>query len=373
VANDYPQIVDKSTLTGVFQADQFMGIGVEGQKDAGGTATVGLPIIVKTADEANTFFGPASSLASLVKFILGRGINYVYAVASASAALPLLAARQTAWAALEENENVRIRLSDSLVQADLVALADSCEFAENIQNKQFCFVQLGGVSVKATALTAATAVSSKRGVLTSGGVYDLNGNLLSGPYGAAYAACEVAKNPDIADSLNEMSIPATAGIEKEVATGLPIYRLRSGGGVPINDHQDLLTGGVSPYQQGRDGLAAFTHLRLTYAVDTTFDALTTLLIKDEVFIGIRKRLREEKFLRVGNTVDNRSRAAKVVQMFLQEHDDWVQPVALADGTTGYGVTAVPGVDEKSFTINYFGKVVRGTNVININGTLTIAA
>ena len=373
MVNDYPQIVDKSTLTGVFQADQFMGIGVEGQKDAGGSATVGLPVLVRTAEEANTLFGAASSLAALVKFILERGINYVWAVASASGSAPLLAARQTAWAALEENEDVRIRLTDSTTQADLVALADSCEWAEGIQHKQFCVVQLGGTTVKANALTAATAIASKRAVLTSGGIYDLNGNLLSGQYGAAYAACEIAKNADIADSMNEMAIPATAGLEKEVATGLPIYRLRAGGGIPVNDFQDLLTGGVSPFQQGRDGLAAFTHLRTTYTVDTTFDALTTLLIKDEVFIGIRERLRDEGFLRLPNNANNRARAAKTVQMYLQERSDWVEPVELPDGTVGYGVSAVASADEKTFTVNYRGKIVRGTNVININGTLTIAA
>lgn len=373
MANDYPQIVDKSTLTGVFQTDQFMVIGVDGQKDVVGTAVIGLPVRVMTAEDANTLFGPASSLAALVKFILGRGISYVWAVASASGAAPTLVQRQAAWAPLEENADIRIRLTDSVTQADLVALADSCENAELIQHKQFCFLGLALPSVKATAITAAGAVASKRAVLVTPGIYDLNGNLLAGQYGAAYAACEVAKNPDITDSMNLMDVPATAGIEKDVATAMPLYRIKANGGTPINDFQDLLAAGVSPFQQSRTGLAAFTHLRMAWVVDTTFDALQTLLIKDQVFIDIRNLLLDHKALRQGDTGNNRSLAAVIVESYLKSHDDWVERVSLSDGTTSYGVTVVDGVDSKSYTVNYFGRVVRGTNVINVNGTLTIPA
>lgn len=373
MANDFPQIVDKSTLTGVFQSDQFMVVGVEGQKDVPGTATVALPVRVTTAEEANGFFGPASSLATLCKFLLARGLNYVWAVASASGSAPTLVQRQAAWVALEENPDIRIRLTDSVTQADLVALADSCEWAEGIQHKQFMFGGLGGVSAKATLITAAGAVASKRGLLVGGHVYDVNGNLLSGQYDAAVAAVEVALNPDIMDSMNGKPIGATAGIEKDVATGLPIWRYKANAGAPINDFQDLLTAGVSPYQQDRSGQAAFTHLRTTWVADTTFDALTTLLIKDQVFLDIRDLLLDHKALRQTNNQDSRSLAAKIVEEYLKGHSDWVDKVNLADGTRGYGVTVVNGADGKSYTVNYFGQVQRGTNVINVNGTLTIPA
>lgn len=371
MANDYPQIVDKSTLTGVFQTDQFMVVGVEGQMNAGATAVVGRPVVVSSAEDANTLFGANSSLAGLVTFLLSRGLNFVWAVASASGVAPTLVQRQTAWAALEENPDIRIRLTDSVTQADLVALADSCEFAEAIQHKQFCFVSVGSPAAKATNIAAAGAIASKRAVLVTPGVYDLNGNLLAGQYVAALVAGEVAKNPDIADSLNNVDVPATAGIEKDVATDMPIYRLRAGAGTPVNDFQDILTAGGSPLQQSRTGLAAFSHLRTTWTVDDTFDALMTLLIKDEVFLGIRNMLLDGRALRTGNTATNRALAAKQVDQWLRTHGDWVEPVVLADGTTGYGVSVTPSADLKSFTVNFFGQVVRGTNVININGTLTI--
>jgi len=370
--NLYPQVVDKSTLTGVFRNEQFLTIGVEGQADAGGTATVALPVICTTPDDANTFFGPASSLAGLVNYLLAQGIEFVYAVAASKGSAPSLAQRQAAWATLEDNPSIRIRLTDSTLQADLVALADSCENAEGIQNKQFCIVGLPIPAVKATAISAAGAVASKRAVLVSPHVYNLSGTLMSGQYGAAKAAALIALNPDIADSMNGMELGGTGGVELD-ATGLPIYRLRTNGGAPINDFEDLETGGVSPFQQSPNGLAAFTHLRTTYTVDSTFDSLMTLLIKDQVFIDIRKILLDNEFLRKGNTDANRAMAAKLVDQYLKSVSDWVQPITLPDGTTGYGVSAVASSDQKSFTVYYYGQVVRGTNVINVNGTLTIPA
>lgn len=373
MANDFPQVIDQSTLTGVFQTDTFLSVAVEGEMAADGDATIALPESIETAAEAATAFGAASSLTSIASFLLGRGFSRVKAVASATDAAPTLVERQAAWEALEDDTTVRVRLTDSVTQADLAALADSCENAEAIQNKQFCCVALGTPSAKATLSAAAAAILSKRAVLFGPGVYDLDGNLLSGGVLAALCAGEIAKNPDITDSLNLYEIPATAGIEVDPATDLPIFRLRANAGAPIDDFQDLLDGGASPLKQADSGTAQFTHIRTTWTTDDTFDALQTLLIKDEVFLGIKQELLDAKFLRKPNTADNRNFAAAIVDSWLKAHDTWVEQVVLPNGTTGYGVTTTPSVDGKSFTVNYFGQVVRGDNVIAINGTLTIAA
>lgn len=369
MANDFPQVIDRSTLTGVFTQDDFLPIGVEGTMAVDGDAAIGHPEVITTAEDAATAFGAAAPLTDLVTFILGRGIGSVIAVGSDPS--HDLASRQDAWETLEDDPTVRVRLTEGALQAELAALADSCEFAEAIQNKQFCFTALATPITKAGLSTAATAIASKRAVLVGPGVYDLDGNLLGGGKLAALAACEIAKNPDIADSLNLMPIPATAGIEKETATGLPKFRLHANGGAPIDDFQDLLDDGVSPFMQHASGRAGFTHLRTTWITDDTFDALMTLLIKDEVFIGVRNTLLEDNFLRIGNTVENRSRAQAVVDAYLKSKSDWIEPIELPNGTVGYGVTVVASSDLKSFTVSYFGNVVRGTNVININGTLTI--
>jgi hypothetical protein len=280
--------------------------------------------------------------------------------------------RKTAWQALADDPSVRIRLSDTTVQADQVALADSCEAAETIDNKQFCVVAMATPSSKATLSSLAGAVASKRGVVVGPGVYDTAGNLVGGASLAAIVAAEIAKNPDISDSLNTYEIPATAGIEKEAATGLPLFRLRSTfGGAPVDDFQDLLDDGVSPIQQAPSGLAAFTHLRSSYTVDDTFDSLQTLLIKDQLFLDIRENLRDNNMLRLPNTADNRTLAAALTDAYLKSHDDWVSPVQLTDGSIGYGVTTQSFPDGSGFTLYYYGEVVRGTNRIDVAGTLQI--
>jgi hypothetical protein len=178
-------------------------------------------------------------------------------------------------------------------------------------------------------------------------------------------------NQDITDDMDGMPLPATTGIERDPTNNMPVFRNRAGAGTPVNDFATLLAGGVSPLRQGRAGQAELTHLRMTWTVDTTYDALMTLLIKDGVFLALRDTLLAQKFLRRGNTASNRALAAKLVDTWLRAHNDWVQPVQLGDGTLGYGVTVTPSPDKKTMNVSYQGEVVRNTQVININGVLVI--
>ena len=362
-------VTDESTLTGVFQSETYLPVGIEGEMAVDGDATYALPEQITSAADAATAFGTTSSLTSLVQLLLSRGYSKVTAVASEAS--HDLAGREAAWEALEDDDTIRLRLTDSTVQADMAALADSCENAESIQNKQFCVLAMGTPSSKSTLSTIASAIASKRAVLVGPGIYDLDANLLGGGKLAAVCGAEIAKNPDITDSLNLYEIPATAGLELEAASGLPLFRLHANSGSPIDDFQDLLDDGVSPLKQADSGLAAFTHIRTTWTEDDTFDALQTLLVKDEVFIGLRSELLSNNFLRKPNTSDNRKLAAAIVDAWLKAHDTWVAPVSLTDGSTGYGVTTAASTDGKKFTVSYKGEVVRGTNVIAIDGVLTI--
>lgn len=371
----YPEVRDVSSLTGVLNLGTALVIGVEGRKDTAGTGVVATPYLITDPTQADSLFGPASNLALLVKSIMARGIMAVYAVASASNVAPTLANRQAAWTAQEENPDIRIRLTDSTTQADLAALADSCEWAEQIQNKQFCVVSIASPTTQANLTTAAGAVASKRGVLVGPAIYDGNGVLLSGQYAAAYVASEIAKNPDIADDLDTAVLVGTTGIEKDSVNGMPLFRVRAGAGTPVNDFSTLLGAGVSPLRQGRSGQAEIVHLRTTYTTDTTYDALMTLLIKDQLFIDVRSALLDpgNKFLRRGNTPDTRSLAAKVVEGVLNARRTWLQPVVLPDGTTGFGVTVTASADKRTMIVTYQGEIVRNTQRIDVNAVLTIPA
>lgn len=366
----YPEVQDATTLGPRFSQSVFLPVAIEGQKDAGGSATVAAVNEVFTPVQAETLFGAASSLATFVKFLLGRGIPSVKAIASASASLPTLVQRQAAWAVLEADPLIRIRLTDSVVQADHVALADSAEFAELIYHKQVAFMGMPAGTTQAALQTAAAAIASKRGVLVGPGIYDENGVLLSGALAACAVAAEVAKNPDITDDLDRMMLSSFTGIERD-ANGMPIFRKRVTAGTAVNDFETLLTAGVSPLKTGTNGGVEITHLRTTYITDTTFDALQTRLIVDQLFIDVRDYVLNNNFLRRGNTQKTRDDLKAGVEALLRERSNWLLPKAQPDGTMGYMVAIIPSVDLRQVTISYQGVVVRGIQKVLVDGKLEI--
>lgn len=372
----FPEIIDGSTLGTRPTPGIFLPIGIEGQADADGTAAVGDLKLISRPVDAETTFGVASSLAALIKFILDRGAGPVWAIASAKAVAPTLIQRQAAWQTLEAKREVRIRLTDSTTQADLVGLATSCDNANKLNNKQFCIVGLAAGTTKANLITAAAALAAaadqgKRSVPVAPGVYDENGTLKSGAYSAAAVAAAVAQNNDPSDDLDTLTLPKLTAIEQTVA-GLPVFRSIVVGGVVTNDFEDLLQGGVSPLMPGLDGGVAISHLRMAHIGSAgAWDALMTRIIMDQLFILIRDSAIRFNSLRKGNTQTRRDQLASRITALLDANADIVQPVVLGDGTKGYGVT-VTGSSRQN-VISYSGEVVRGASTILVAGNLVIAA
>jgi hypothetical protein len=191
--------------------------------------------VINRDDEAVTQFGAASKLTLVVREILARGAGPVVAAASAKSTTPTLPQRQAVWAAMESDTTIRIRLTASEVQADLVALATSVANADLLFNKQIALVGMPSGSTKANLIAAATAIqgalllrwcsapASTRIGLVGPGVYDQSGALRGGSIAAAAVAAEVAKNADPSNDLDLWGIPLLTGIEKDV-NGLPIFR-----------------------------------------------------------------------------------------------------------------------------------------------------
>ena len=370
----FPEVIDASTLGAKFTSSIYLPIGVEGWIDAasGGDAVVNQIYAITTPAEAVQRFGPATiSIVKLINFLLARGVAPVYAVASKrSVTIPTLAERQAAWANLESDERVRIRLTDSVIQAEHVALADSAEFAELINNKQFAIVGMPAATSKANLLTAAAAIASKRGVLVGPGVYDNSGVLQSGMYAAAAVAAEVSKNADPSDDLDLLKIPNLTGIELD-AQGMPIFRRKVVAGVPANDFEDLLAGGVSPLMAGRGGGVDITHLRTTWTTDGTFDSLMTRIIADQVFVDVRAYLYEQKYLRAPNIQATRDRIRSGVEALLLDRRDWISTKTQEDGSQGFNVQVRSSADQRQVTVAYEGMINRGISTIQVAANLEI--
>ena len=372
-----PQVIDASTLQPKATSAIYLQPAVEGQMTATGIANVGVPTLINRLDEAATAFGADSNLYRIISALLGNGAGPVIAIASAETAVPTLVERQDAWQKLESNEAIRIRLTDSVVQADHAALAVSCSNANLLYNKQIAFVGLPFGTTKANLIAAATAISSggenpaSRTVLVGPGVYDSTGTLQSGSYAAALVAAEVAKNADPGNDLDLWDIPQLLGIELD-GSGLPVFRRQVVAGVPVDDFEDLLQAGVSPLQPSRvSGGVSTTHIRTTYITNTAWDALYTRVIVDQLFIDVKAYIYDNNFFRAGNTDTTRARMQSGVQAVIQERSSWVLPVTQPDGSLGYNVTCTPSPDMRQVTVGYEGIVVRGISTVKVAGNLTI--
>lgn len=370
----FPEVIDGSTLGQRVSNPVYLPIGIEGEADDDGDAVVNQVYQISSASEAVAHFGATSSLTALCSYLIDRGATLVTAVASAVAAAPTLVERQAAWQTLEARRDVRIRLTDSTLQADLAALGESCDNANLLNNKQFAVGGLPSGTTKANLIAAAAAIASKRFCLVGPGVYDENGVLVSGAFLAASVAAMLAQNNDPSDDMDTAVIPKLTGMEQD-ALGNDLFRQIVVGGVVQNDFEDLLQGGVSPVMPPVDGSAgvAISHLRTTYTTDSTFDSLMTRVIMDQLFVMIRDYAMNFNSLRKGNTATTRSQLQSGIDALLKANNDIVQPEVLGDGTIGYGVNVQPDNTGRQQIISYGGEVVRGTQTILVNGNLTIAA
>jgi hypothetical protein len=367
----WPEVVDASTLLAKPSSPIYLPIGIEGQMDNAGTATVGVQYTVSTNSQARDLFGPAASLTKIIEVAINQGAFPVVAAASKKGSAPLIAERKVVWDDFSSDENIRLRLTDSVVQSELNDLATSCEEAELVQHKQVGFGGLATATAKAAQISAAAAILSSRFVLVAPGVYDVDGVLQSGSYAAAVAAAETAKNADLSNDLDLWDLPLLAGIEK-TAAGLPVFRNKVSSGVATNDFEDLLQGGVSPLMPSRTSVGVqISHLRTTYTTNTAYDALSTRLIADQVFVDLKNYILATGFLRRGNTEPVRNALKAAVEALLFERIGWVSPITQADGVEGYNVQVTPSADMRQVTVSYGGKIVRGIQTIQIAGTLQI--
>jgi hypothetical protein len=375
----FPAVVDASTLGQKQTSPIYLPIGIEGQGDNAGDATLGVMYSILRTDQAVTKFGPASRLTALINGLLARGAGPVIAVASKKGSAPLLSERQTAWALMESDPNIRIRLTDSLVQADLAALATSMANAALVNHKQVALVGMASGTTKAALITAATAIAAggkeaaTRSVLVGPGVYDEFGTLQDGGFAAMSVAAEVAKNGNPANDLDLFALPLLTAIEKD-SFGMPIFREKVVSGVAVNDYEDLLQGGVSPLMTppiGLTGGVAISHIRTVYVTDTTHDALMTRLIEDQIFLDVKQYVLSGGFLQQGNTPEVRKRIQSGVDAVLHERISWLQPINLPDGSVGYGVTVTSSTDQRQVTVSYQGQIVRGIQTVQVSGNLSI--
>jgi hypothetical protein len=372
-----PRVLDASSVIPKPTQDIYLPVAVEGQADAGGAASINVPASFVTVDSVNAAFGPNSSLARIITALLNRGAGPVIGVASAKGTTPTLAQRQTSWALLESDRTVRIRLTDSELQTDLVALATSTGNANLLYHKQVAICGMASGTTKAALISAATAIAAAgldpatRTCFVGPGVYDENGVIRGGSFVAACVAAEVAKNADPSNDLDRWQLPLLTGVELDAA-GMPAFRRKVVTGAAVNDYEDLLQGGVSPMQPSIvPGGVITSHLRTVYITNTSYDNLYTRIIADQLFCDVRDYVYDSNYLRSPNTDVVRGKLASGVTALLQERQSWVRPVKQTDGTQGYNVSVSSSSDNRQVTVGYEGILVRGISTVKVAANLTI--
>jgi len=367
----YPEVLDGSSLVALPTSPIYLPIGIEGQMDADGTGVVGQFYIINSVNDSVTAFGVTSSLTLLITEILKRGSAPIIGCASKKGSAPILTDRQPIWDNMSSDPTIRIRLTDSTTQSDLAALATSCSNAELAQHKQFCVVGMPVGTTKANLIAAATAITSKRAVLVAPGVYNELGVLKTGAFAAACVAAEVSKNSDPSNDLDLYVIPYLTGIEKD-SLGYPLFREKIVTGALVNDYEDSLQGGVSPLMPSdTPGGVQTSHLRTTYTTDGSYDALSTRIIVDQVYVDVRDYIKLMGFLHMANDQDTRDALASGVEALLMQRQDWISPIVQADGSQGYNVTAVPSADQRQVIVGYSGLVIRGIQTVKVSARLQI--
>jgi hypothetical protein len=129
----------------------------------------------------------------------------------------------------------------------------------------------------------------------------------------------------------------------------------------------------SPWRGGGDD--ARTH---DVHGDTTFDSINTLLVKDQLFLDIRDIVLAQGVLRRPNIPFWQGLVASHVEDYLngrsQGPDAWISAEAPAGrhGRVRRQRHAV-STDRKQMTIHYQAEIDRGTQKVDVNGVLTIAA
>lgn len=368
----FPEVLDASTVEVQYSTPTYLPIGIEGQAGSDGDASVGELVTVRNGGEALTAFGATSPLTNFIRFLLLRQADPIFAVASVKGTdAPELEERQAAWSVLESERDVRLRLCDSVTQADLAALTESCWNANMMGHKQVAFGGLAAATSKASLISAADAIGDNRLCLVGPGVYDSSGSVVSGAYAAAGVAAMICSHNDLSDDLDLATLPFFTAIENN-NVGRPLFSQRVASGLLVNDFEDLLQAGVSPLMNARTGGVAITHLTTTdTSQNGAWDSVMTRIAVDQVFVNIRGYAETQLALRQPNTASNRGAMASGIRNLLVGMAPVVQPTEQADRTIDYGVSVTASSDQRQMIIGFKVQVARGTSTILVSGTFEI--
>ena len=311
---------------------------------------------ITSYEEGKEIFGEDAAgsrgMSTLLRLLFLNGAGTVKAVAVGKGT-DGAADYASAFAALEDEENVGVIVCDSTEQTVHQSLKTSVENASKRRRERIAVV--GGANETAAQLVNhAKAINSERVVLVGPDAAMTDGTEVSAAFAAAAVAGVIAAGTDPSVPVNGAELSGLGAVSRQWSDS-EIDQLVRGGVTPLE-----CVGGVCSPVRG-----ITTRTTSGGAADTTWRELTTVLIVDEVIPAIRSALRA-RFARSKNTAQSRGAIRSRVVLELEEMksreivDDYgeVQVSALADEPT---VCLV----EFSFT------VAHGLNRIYLTAHITV--
>ncbi len=264
--------------------------------------------LITSYEEGKEKFGEDAEntpgMSTLLKLLFLNGAGTVKAVAvgkNTSGAQDYA----SAFAALEEEEDVTVMVCDSADQSDHLSLKKSVENASALRRERIAVV--GGSDETVTQMTNhAKAVNSERMVLVGPDIVTDDGTALSAVFAAAAVAGVIAAGSDPSVPINGAELEGFGALSKRLSDS-EIDQLVRGGVTPLE-----CVGGVCSPVRG------ITTRTLTGgAADATWRELTTILVVDEVIPTIRRSLRT-RFARSKNTAQSRGAIRSQVVLELED-------------------------------------------------------
>jgi len=276
-------------------------VGAAGVCPAGASDTPAT--ITNYAQAVSLFGGEGAGLTELIRLALVGGAARV-------AAMPIVKSvvdvndYKAAFDALNDMDDLTILVCDSTDLTVQQALRDAVRDASEARRERVAVMGLDADEPNLLAFRA-KALQSERVVLVGPRALNGDGAVLSGCYLAAAVAGVMARSNDPALPLGGAVLPGLGGLNVRYAD---------------NDIDLLITNGVTPLEElaGEVSVlrAVTTRTETGGAPDITWRELSTILIADNVIVGLRRALRA-RFARAKNTVQVRGAIRSQVIMELE--------------------------------------------------------
>lgn len=330
-------------------------IGIVADATSGDTNKAYAPI---SFDDAKEKYGEDSTIVKLMAVAIKNGGNKFILVRAEKTGAPGSENIDYASAleVLELEEAVNIVITDATNPTSHTEVKNHCYSASLNRNERISFVGFDVNTDQQTVMTSAQGLNSGRMYTFYPNPLDVNGNEVSGIYGAAAIAGQVASETDPSMPMTNVELKGFFGLSKKLK---------------VSEMSALIDAGIIPLEVNNGSItivrAISTYTKKGSQKDTTWQELTTTRISDYIFKDLRTRLRS-KYARAKQGINTRNSIKSEVLSSLLNYQqlEYIKNVENTDVSI-----AINPSDPLRNDISFKYGVTGPLNVIHLKGHLQI--